>query len=110
MGHFNWQNSVGGQDFIVNDSCYMLQRYDVAKTIFACLYHVLKCLDAEQEAAVSSSVFVQISLHCTPPSKDSSGSCGALIISRNQAINLPLSLVVFLVGSPLLFLMMIIPL
>lgn len=69
--------------------------YNVAQTIFACLYHALRCFDEKQETAVSSSSFVQISLHCTPPSQDSSSSCEALIISRDQAINLLLPLVVF---------------
>lgn len=72
----------------------------MAKTIFVCLYHALRYLDEKQVSAVSSSVFVQISLHCTSPGKDISSSCGVLVISRNQAINLPLSLVVFFQWVP----------
>lgn len=83
----------------MNNSYSMSQRYDVAKRIFAFFYHALKCLDEKQERAVSGGVFVQISLRCTPHCRDSSSSCGVLIISRNQAINLLLSLVAFS-GSP----------
>lgn len=77
----------------------MSQRYNVPKRIFAFFYNALKCSDEKQERAVSGSGFVQISLHCTPHCRDSSSSCGVLIISRNQAINLLLSLVVFSGGS-----------
>jgi len=94
-----------GSGFIIKNSYGTSQRYGVAKKIFACLYHALRCLDEKQETAVSSSGFVQISLCCAPPHKDSSSCCGVIIISRNQAIKLPLSLVVFFMGffPPLFF-------
>lgn len=105
MRHFNWQNSIGGQDFVINDSYCTLQRYDVAKTIFACLYRVLRCLDEKQEAAVSGSVFVQISLH---PVRTAVAPARHSLFLETRPLIYPCLWLFFWWVPPLLFLMMII--
>lgn len=81
---------VGGQDLVADNGSGPSQRSAVAEILFACSCHAWRCSDEKQQTAVSGGA--EMSLPYTAPCKDSSSSCGVLIISRNQAINSLLSL------------------